>query len=325
MINLPKKLSDKNNNICLLLLSKNNSKWIAENTDIKLMRNVFPNQDNEENLEKYYNSIFSWSYVYLICDIKNTSYGLIRIVPELDNQFSIHGIGWPNDNLFSRVYFNAWKAIHIFLFKKLKRIISSCSQVNFKGMNVLIKSGYQPTFINNLFKNDRRINFALTEKNFKNSIIYNSFDRNELNESNFKFNFNKKIKWHSFKKSNFKSNLSIKIVDQAVIKTSAIKNRLRIDLPKKITQIRFLNILINILYIKFPYFSQIHLEILNDVSFVNLMKLKLNMHKILECNKLDLIHIYYNNRNKKNLKFLINGDFIINGDDKFRRCLLLSK
>ena len=68
-----------------------------------------------------------------------------------------------------------------------------------------------------------------------------------------------------------------------------------------------------------------YLEILNDVSFVNLMKLKLNMHKILECNKLDLIHIYYNNRNKKNLKFLINGDFIINGDDKFRRCLLLSK
>ena len=74
----------------------------------------------------------------------NHTFGIIRVVPEMDHVLSLHGIGWPNDYHFSRKYFKVWIGLHQYLFRNQTLLRSNCRDNNFGAMNVLLKMGMRP-------------------------------------------------------------------------------------------------------------------------------------------------------------------------------------
>lgn len=84
-----------------------------------------------------------WTTWYLMLDQKGDSYGLIRLVPEMDESLSIHGIGWTQPGNSPRNFVLSWYAFHHFLFSRGKEIIRTyCSAINTNALRFLIKSGY---------------------------------------------------------------------------------------------------------------------------------------------------------------------------------------
>ena len=163
---LPSYLVCSEEDIRLIRLTVDDVDWVVQNTDAQLLRNVFSSSGGI-TLSEFYKSQFSWTSVYLILNGTNDTFGIIRVVPEMDNLLSIHGIGWPNMNHFSRVYFDAWIGLHQYLFHNHSLLRSNCRDVNFSAINVLLKTGYEATFLNLYSQGERNWNLFWNLINFE--------------------------------------------------------------------------------------------------------------------------------------------------------------
>jgi hypothetical protein len=85
-----------------------------------------------------------WTTWYIMLDQKGHSYGLIRLVPEMDESWSIHGIGWTQPGNSPRNFVLSWYAFHHFLFNRGIEIIRTyCNSINTNAVRFLSKSGYR--------------------------------------------------------------------------------------------------------------------------------------------------------------------------------------
>ena len=157
---LPSYLFSANEDVGLVRLNSGDVDWVVKHTDAGLLENVF-SSPGKVSLSEFYTSQFAWTTVYLITDSNNHTFGIIRVVPEMDHVLSLHGIGWPNDYHFSRKYFKAWIGLHRYLFRNQTLLRSNCRDNNFGAMNVLLKTGYEASYLNVYFEGERNINFIL--------------------------------------------------------------------------------------------------------------------------------------------------------------------
>ena len=63
----PSQLISTNHDIILSKLNADDIKWVIQNTDAKLLENVFGSNDQIE-LGEFYKNEFSWTTVYIICE-----------------------------------------------------------------------------------------------------------------------------------------------------------------------------------------------------------------------------------------------------------------
>ena len=321
---LPSQLICSDGNIRLIRLVAADIDWVIDNTDPKLLEIVFSSHGNE-SLREFYETQFSWTYVYLITNSNNESFGMIRVVPEMDNLFSLHGIGWPNKHHFSRIYFKAWIGLHQYLFNSQDLIRSNCRDDNFSAINVLVKTGYEASFLNVYLKGERNLNFILSSKKFKDSSLY-MFNRGisfSKEEPNINRSF-KPIKIHSAKKEYVINNLQLNYIKEYHFKSNYIQNRKDIQLPKKLIRLSLNGLCFSALILHFEHFRQIHLEPSTELSFLKIMQFKSEWRNRLKFYKNDLIFTYFESSSKHLVKQLMLGDFIYHGDDKHRSCMIWS-
>ena len=321
---LPSQLICSDGNIRLIRLEADDIDWVIDNTDAKLLEIVFSSHGNE-SLSEFYEAQFSWTYVYLITNLNNESFGMIRVVPEMDNLFSLHGIGWPNKYHFSRTYFKAWIGLHQYLFNSQNLIRSNCLDDNFSAINVLVKTGYEPSFLNVYLKGERNLNFILSSKKFKDSSLF--MLNREINFSAAEHSIDRRfkpIKIHSAQKEYKVKNLQFNFIKEHHFKSNYIQNRKDIQLPKKLISLSLNGLSISILILHFEHFRQIHLEPSSELSLLKLIQFKSEWKSRLKFYKNDLIFTYFESSNKHLVKQLMLGDFIYHGDDKHRSCMIWS-
>ncbi|MFY7943936.1 MAG: hypothetical protein ACOVNZ_05110, partial [Crocinitomicaceae bacterium] len=96
-----------------------------------------------------------WTIWYFSIDEKGHSYGLLRVVPEMDLTYSLHGIGWIQKNKYPRVFVLSWYAFHHYLFNKGIDVLRTyCDSSNINAIRFDIKTGYvyeycMPALVNN--------------------------------------------------------------------------------------------------------------------------------------------------------------------------------
>jgi hypothetical protein len=84
-----------------------------------------------------------WTTWFFMLDLDGYSYGLIHLVPEIDNTVSIHGIGWTQLNKSPRKFILSWYAIHYYLFNQGFNLIRSyCDSKNTNAIKFDFKTGY---------------------------------------------------------------------------------------------------------------------------------------------------------------------------------------
>lgn len=84
-----------------------------------------------------------WTTWYLMLNDKGNSFGLIRIVPEIDDVLSLHGIGWLQPGCSPRTYVMSWYGIHYWLFTNNHEIIKTyCDYKNTGAIQFDFKTGY---------------------------------------------------------------------------------------------------------------------------------------------------------------------------------------
>ena len=270
---LPKQLISKAYGFRLVLLNSENISWIIQHTDTALMEKVFGSPEKGFPFEDFYNNQLSWTSAYLITDANSETYGIIRVVPEMDDLYSVHGIGWPNQSKISRVYFQAWIGIHYYLFEKCIHLKSNCSLQNLQAINVLTKTGYKPTYVNSKTGIEQNINFSINRNDFqktKLSSIYGDikfFESLAQNNSAFK-----PIRFHSsvaVEPSNYQ--VSYELILQHVFRSRFIQNRMEIRVAKKIYQLRFKGLKTHILIQQFEGFKHYHMEFTGNFTLKDII------------------------------------------------------
>ena len=323
---LPTHLTLNSGRINLTLLQKEDIPWILNNTSNILMSNVFGKPEKGQTDEDFYTQQLSWTNVYLICDEIDRTYGMIRVVPELDDYFSVHGIGWPNNYKFSRIYFEAWIGIHEYLFSTQIYLRSNCSQKNIQAINVLSCTGYEPLFINSQLNEEQNINFSLDNTSFRDSRLYKSHGPVLFEEST-------KIKKREYAEIRhlsatkfFVRNKSVHyhLLEHYQFENLFIQNRISINVPKEVYELKYKKNSVFILILHFKQFKHYHMEFPRFINFQDLMKIKLKMKIRINAQIRDTVFTYYSDINKKYIMLLMANDFIYMGEDEHRKTIVWS-
>ena len=283
------------------------------------MSNVFGEIDDQTDLFEFYKKEFEWTNVYLICNINGDSFGLIRVVPELDNYISFHGIGWPNKSKLSRMYFKAWIGIHNYFFNKCSLIRSNCNISNYNAIHVLDQTGYVPTFINSKIETNQNINFTLKKSDFLSSKLYKLFKPDNYLIKDCKDDIDlKNVDYKSFDfdlKNKKSDHLKVSKIKNHLFKSEYINNRQQLILKHEIVEMKHNKIKVYILKQFFKNNIQFNIEFNGVVNILNIIKLKKYFKQYLKSTPIDLIYIY---SDENFAKLLMMDDFIYMGFDKER-------
>lgn len=323
-MSLPSYLVCSEEEISLIRLTADDVDWVIQNTDAELLENVFSSSKGLL-LSEFYKTQFSWTFVYLIVNGTNDTFGIIRVVPEMDGVFSLHGIGWPNMNRFSRVYFSAWNGIHQYLFQSSILLRSNCRDDNFGAINVLLKTGYEPTFINHYSQGERNLNFILEAENFRNSPLFVMGKGIDFLSKEYAIDRNfKPIKVHSAQSLIQKVKLELVNIEAYCFKSIFIQNREEIKVPKKIIKFSHHGLFLTILVLHFEHYRQFHLECSGRMSYLRMMQVKSKWRTQLKLNEKDLIFTYFQASDKQIISQLMFGDYVYHGEDLSRSCMVWS-
>lgn len=320
----PSQLISTNHDIILSKLNADDIKWVIQNTDAKLLENVFGSNDHIE-LGEFYKNEFSWTTVYIISNLKNDTYGIIRVVPEIDDMFSMHGIGWPNNYKFTRIYFKAWVGLHEYIFKSQSFLRSNCRDDNLSAINVLLKTGYEVSYLNLPSNELRQINFILKREIFFESSLFSMYKgiffvpKQNVSKNNFKSICN-----HLIKKPKLNPNNKLSYIKDYNFNSKSIEVRKDLNVPKEIVRLELGCFNLTTLIIYFKNFRQIHIEFSGCLSPSQIMYCKTIWINQIKLTNSDLIFTYYENSNKQFINLLMLGNFIYRGKDSLRRCKIWS-
>lgn len=314
---ISKQFISKSGDIHLTLLSPNDADFIVLSTKREELEFLFGVPENGISLSDYIKRDLEWTFCYVISDT-NSNYGIIKVVPELDDVLSFHGIGWSKGFQFSRKYFNAWYLIHDFYFKSNSISISNCLLSNERGIKVLTNIGYLPNFIFKVDNEHYKVSYKLNKDCFYSNMDNDYLISNYLIENksrNITFNniiVNRKSvskrKKLSIKRFKVIKNINLKF------KSQYIKNRLLLDLGKQIYLLSFRTIKIKILEINFLNQNQYHVEINDNVKIHDVLFVKLHLREFFD-KKLKGEIFFYNNQK---YDILFTNDYIYLGRDRFR-------
>ena len=106
--------------------------------------------------------------------------------------------------------------------------------------------------------------------------------------------------------------------------SSYIQTRLRIQVPKKLFQLRLHTLRLRGLILHFDGYRQIHIESSVEMSFLRMMQVKSRWRDLLHFTINDLIFIYFDASNRHLILHLMLGDFIYQGEDISRSCMIWS-
>jgi len=316
-LRLPKQLISKSGDICLTLLKEDDVDFIVSSAKKSELELIFGVPEKDNSLSEYIKNDLAWTFCYVISD-KNSNYGIIKVVPEIDDVLSFHGIGWSKEFRFSRKYFNAWYLIHDFYFKSNQISLSNCLLSNSSAIKVLVNTGYFPNFIIHLDNNDYKISFNLTKFLFYNNVDVNYLKSNYLSENISKeIIFNKTIVNRAFFPTRKKltiHKLEVIINCNLKFKSQYIRSRLLINLGKELYLLSFKTLNIKILVINFVKHNQYHLEINESVQIHDLLFVKLQLNEFFNEKLGGEIFVY----NSRMYDILFTNDYTYLGYDSFR-------
>ena len=221
MFKFPDLLCCKKN---LLFIKKVSENDIAHVWEIAPLTELFYVTGQEaSNLNELIQTFqLDWTTWYLMLDQKGNSYGLIRLVPEMDEFYSIHGIGWTQQGNSPRNFVMSWFAFHHFLFCQEVEIIRTyCSAINTNALRFLTKSGYRYQYTMPGGNNGHTMHLTITPDDFYNNTGTHS-SQYELCTSTFEKNLinlnSKKAYTNRFKNQGFNVNLISGIELQSIQK-----------------------------------------------------------------------------------------------------------
>jgi hypothetical protein len=154
--------------------------WVYKNIPAQILGEVYSNHGSFEKFTQE----FQWTTNYFILDLDGLIFGMIRIIPELNNIVSIHGMGWPNNSRFSRNYLTAWVAMTQMLLQQYPYLHSNCRSNNTVAFRILEHTGFQFTHFG--FHEDtqqRSLFFKIDFNDFKNSELSKIIKLNTIKES----------------------------------------------------------------------------------------------------------------------------------------------
>ena len=315
---VPKQLISKSGDIYLTLLQDDDINFIVSSAKKVELEFLFGVPAKGTNISDFIKTDLDWTFCYVISD-ESSNYGIIKIVPELDNVMSFHGIGWSKEFQFSRKYFNAWYLIHDFYFKSNSIALSNCLLSNERGIKVLTNIGYFPNFIIHLENNDSKVSYTLTKdcfysivddnylisnyliENISQDVIFNNIIVNRKTSSN-----RKKLPIHRLEVVN---NCDFDFESQY------IRSRLLINLKKEIYLLSFRTMKIKILEINFLKHNQYHLEINECVKTHDLLFVKMQLKEFFNKKLMGEIFVY----NNRKYDIIFTNEYTYLGYDSFRK------
>ncbi|MGY8988296.1 MAG: hypothetical protein ACKVG7_07035 [Flavobacteriales bacterium] len=314
---VPKQLISKSGDIILTLLTANDSDFIVSSSKKEELELVFGVPEKGTSISNYIKRDLEWTFCYVISD-KVSNYGIIKVVPEMDEVLSFHGIGWSKEFQFSRKYFNAWYLIHAFYLKSNSIATSNCLLSNERGVKVLINTGYVPAFIIKVNNEQYKVSYELYKDSFYSNMDNDYLRSNYLIETkskNITFN-NIIVNRKSFSKRKKLSIKRLKVIKNINLKFKSqyIRNRLLIDLEKQTYLVSFRTIKIKILEINFLNQNQYHLEMNESVKIHDLLFVKLHLRKFFSKKLKGEIFVYNNHK----YDILFANDYTYLGRDSFR-------
>lgn len=313
----PKQLISKSGDIYLTLLNEDHIDFIVSSAKKSELELIFGTPDKGCSLSEYIRKDLAWTFCYVISD-KNSNYGIIKVVPEIDDVLSFHGIGWSDGFRFSRKYFNAWYLIHDFYFRSNNIFLSNCLLSNSSAIKVLVNTGYSPNFIINLHNDEHKISFDLTKDIFYSNVDIDYLKSNFLSENISKeIIFNRTIVNRDFFPNRRKSHIhKLEVINNFNLKFESqyIRSRLMINLKKEVFLLSFKTLKIKILVINFLNHNQYHLEINESVRIYDLLFIKLQLKEFFN-KKLSGEIFFYNSRM---YEIIFTNDYTFLGYDSFR-------
>lgn len=256
----PQQFVAKSSDLFLTLLTSNDTEFILSCADHIELGLVFGSPTKKNTLADLIKADLSWIACYLISDHEQ-HYGIIKIVPELDNFYSFHGIGWSEKHKISKKYIFAWYAIHHLYFKTNKYSTSNSLLSNSNGLKALTNIGYTTTFMQKTY-DDFIVNFQLSKIGFIEKVPISIYQDYLFEEANPIINIKKTISTHEpIKRAELKTP-QIRIIENTFFfKSAFIKNRLQLDLKKTTYTLKYKSIEINILEVFFNELNHYHLEV----------------------------------------------------------------
>ena len=194
MILYPELISCTLNDLYIQKVYSENINYIWEVAPLKQLFLVTGAEaSNSNELEEIMQ--LDWTTWYLMLDSDGFSYGLIHLVPEIDNTVSVHGIGWRQPNKSPRKFILSWYAIHHYLFKKGVNLIRSyCDSTNTNAIKFDFKTGYSYDYcMPSRVENSRVVHLKIDKDTFDNQFIQKKVIFNLIESFDLKVRNNKLI------------------------------------------------------------------------------------------------------------------------------------
>ena len=312
---LPQQFVSKSSGLFLTLLTSDDTEFILSSADHIELGLVFGSPTKNKTLAELIKADLIWISCYLISDHEQ-HYGIIKIVPELDNFYSFHGIGWSEKHKFSKKYILAWYAIHHLYFKTNNYSTSNSLLSNSNGLKALTNIGYTPTYMQKV-EDDFIVNFQLSKIDFIEKIPVSIYQDYLFEEAKQIINVKKTIAAHEpIKRAELKTP-QIRIIENNhfFFKSTFIKNRLQLDLKKTTYTLKYRSIEINILEIFFSESNHYHLEVKESTKNHDYLIFSTLLEKFFKDKPKGIIFLY----NSQFSEILFTGNYTSLGRDPLRK------
>lgn len=279
-----------NKNVFVQKIELADIRWIHANIPTHILGEVYSNHESISALKRE----FQWTTNYFILDQDGVIFGIIRIIPELNDIVSIHGMGWPNQNGFSRNYLTAWLAMTQILLSKFPSLHSNCRSNNMTAFRILEQTGFQ--FSHFGFHEDiqqRSLFFKIDRSDFENSILASTIPLNSIDESRpLNINFlNSQPKHQTIsKKLKIQFNKTPRVESAYLLSFNQLllnKTSYTITLGKKNVEI---------LSLDFNAFQQHHISPVDGITFSEWLTIRLIILDNIKIKPADLLFMYTKNQ-----------------------------
>ena len=275
-----------NHNVFVQKIELNHHRWIYENVDHHVLGEVF---SNHESFSAFSREI-QWTTNYFILDQAGVIFGIIRIIPELNDIVSMHGMGWPNHAGFSRNYIIAWVAVTQILLEQYPYLHSNCRSDNVTAFRILEQTGYQ--FCHFGFHEDinqRSLFFKLDRNDFNHSQLAQLVELSTIALcKSLAINFQNSQPKHLSKIKKIK--IQYKETDSFHSNYLLTFDKLLLNQTKY--YIKMGNKRVEILSLDFNSFQQHHIAIVNELSFSDWLAIRPILIKNLNIESADLLFMY---------------------------------
>ncbi len=288
-MHLPESISI-NKNVFVQKIEQADLNWIHANIPPHILSEVYSNHESISAFEQE----IQWTTNYFILDQDGVIFGIIRVIPELNDIVSLHGMGWPNQNGFSRNYLTAWLAMTQILLEKYPWLHSNCRSNNMTAFRILEQTGFQ--FSHFGFHDDlqqRSIFFKLDYTDFKNSKLAKIIPLQSIDESKPRtINFINSQPKHqtTLKKRKFQFNKTPYLQSTYLLSFKQLllnQTSYTIKLGKKSVEI---------LSIDFNSFKQHHISPVHEITFSEWLTIRLLILEKLNIEPADLLMMYTNDQ-----------------------------